>query len=142
MRTCKKCGVEKELEEFRGKKQGTVCWECLNTYSKKCAAEWRQANRAYRNTLKFNYNRYVSSAKKRDHAFNLTFEEFSSFWQQPCTYCGDQIDTVGIDRIDSTIGYEIGNCVACCTICNRMKWALTKEEWFSQLKKIVKHSHL
>jgi hypothetical protein len=64
---------------------------------------------------------YRGDAKRRGLPFDLTKEEFMSFWQLPCSYCGSAIDTIGLDRVDSSAGYSIDNVVPCCTVCNRMK---------------------
>lgn len=48
----------------------------------------------------------------------------------------------GIDRVDSKIGYYIDNCVTCCTMCNYMKQAHSKESFLEQVKKIYNHSLL
>lgn len=42
----------------------------------------------------------------------------------------------GIDRVNSDIGYEPGNCVSCCPICNTMKSDLTVEEFKNHIKKL------
>jgi hypothetical protein len=42
----------------------------------------------------------------------------------------------GIDRIDSSKGYIQGNCVSCCTLCNRMKMEHSLEIFFNQIRKI------
>lgn len=72
--------------------------------------------------------------------WNLTFDEFLLFWEQPCTYCGSVIDTVGIDRIDSQKGYNKHNCVPCCEICNEMKLDYAVADWMAQMKRIIAHS--
>lgn len=42
----------------------------------------------------------------------------------------------GIDRLNSKIGYNINNCVPCCTKCNIMKNAYTENDFLLQIKKI------
>jgi len=42
----------------------------------------------------------------------------------------------GIDRLDSTIGYNENNCVPCCTKCNIMKNIYSENNFLSQIKKI------
>lgn len=60
------------------------------------------------------FYRYKKGALKRGHAFDLTFEQFMSFWGLPCTYCGEDIDTIGLDRRDNDLGYSTQNIVTCC----------------------------
>lgn len=87
---------------------------------------------AYRASLVFpdgthpkHRNRYVqtsSSALHREIDWVLSFPDFMGFWGLPCHYCGDSLgDNVGLDRIDSTDGYRIGNLLPCCPPCNIMK---------------------
>lgn len=83
---------------------------------------------------------YQKGAKRRSLDFSLSFEEFMLFWQCDCFYCGTEIDSIGIDRVDNSIGYCVDNCVSCCGTCNKMKSNLSKDEWFSHLKKVCKHS--
>jgi deoxycytidylate deaminase len=64
------------------------------------------------------------------------------FWQQPCIYCGKQITTAGIDRIDNNVGYTIDNCVACCRVCNWMKMQMDVDEWFDHMFTILKKNNI
>ena len=73
------------------------------------------------------YNTYKSSAKTRDIPFELTFEQFKLFWQKPCKY-GCTIDTIGLDRIDSSKGYTLDNVISCCATHNKMKLAMTEHK--------------
>lgn len=102
---------------------------------------------------------YKSNAQHRKHPFELTFEKFNELISQPCAYCGstpeikngghlesrkrlDQPDlyTNGIDRIDSTKGYTLDNCVPCCSKCNKMKNTYTKEEFLDHIKSIYNYN--
>jgi len=85
---------------------------------------------------------YKGNAKARGLQFNLSYSLFVSLIYSDCHYCGSPpINTVnlknqgyqykddepevinynGIDRIDSTRGYEAGNVVTCCKLCNTGK---------------------
>lgn len=81
-------------------------------------------------------NQYESNTTKRKIEFNLSFEEFKSFWQEDCHYCGSKIETIGLDRIDPNGNYDIWNVVSCCTLCNRMKSDLTVKEFVTHCQKI------
>ena len=91
----------------------------------------------YRQTLHGKYIQYRNVAKKRSINFKLSEEEFSNFWNCKCTYCDDLINTIGLDRIDSSKGYQIDNVVSCCRICNVMKSDLSKDDFMNQINKIV-----
>lgn len=100
-------------------------------------------------TWEVEFRRFAkSSAGRRNLEFTLTLEEFKSFCENNCHYCGASpaIKThVGmsyrnsIDRLDSTIGYTLPNCVSCCTICQFMKNSLNYVDFINQIKKISKN---
>ena len=85
------------------------------------------------------YVSYKSAAKQRGVIFELTKEEFISFWKKSCEYCGSKIDTIGLDRIDNTKGYEITNIKACCKICNYMKRDQTVTFFSNKITDIITH---
>ena len=69
----------------------------------------------YRWSPKAKFRVYQTEAKNRGIPFDLSVEEFSSFWQVPCSYCGREIGTIGIDRIDNSSGYAPNNITSCCS---------------------------
>ena len=107
----------------------------------------------YRNYI---YKMYQTAAKKRNIPFELSFEEFNNLVSKDCVYCGKEpeIPTCkrylkskpfttdpdakfnGIDRIDSSKGYTIDNCVPCCEMCNKMKLDHSKEFFLKHVTKI------
>ncbi len=88
-------------------------------------------------TAKGKYDRYRRAAKYKGITFTISFEDFYGFWQEPCFYCGDPISTVGIDRVDNTLGYEVGNLLPCCPICNHMRTNKTFDEYVDQCMKVT-----
>ncbi len=85
--------------------------------------------------------RYIeikSGAKKRHIEFNLTFEQFMIYWAKSCTYCGDKIETIGIDRVNNNRGYTQTNLVTCCYTCNWMKRHLNYTDFINHCDKILK----
>ncbi len=90
--------------------------------------------RDYSQTVEGKYESYSCNARNRGKEFCLTLEEFALFWQKPCTYCGSKILTIGLDRIDNTKGYEIGNVAPCCTSCNMWKRTLTVEDFVAKCR--------
>lgn len=123
-------------EEYRKKNK-----DIINAKTK----EWRKKNKEYvdeyskkySKSISGKYQSYKNGATKRGYSFDLSEEEFSTFWNKPCYYCGTDIDTVGIDRIDSSVGYSINNCRSCCFLCNRMKSDLEESLWLQHIKKIL-----
>lgn len=135
---CRVCRVQKPLAEFsRDGRTGRYNARC-----KKC----RYATRGMRHytetkhTPKRRFDTYKGMAKQRGHLFELTYSEFLVFWQKPCSYCGDSIKTIGIDRLDNTVGYTVENCVPCCETCNKMKRMQTKDEFLDRCHRIIAHA--
>lgn len=83
------------------------------------------------------FNIYKKNAKKRNLVFSLTKDDFYRLTSKQCIYCGDLNDYNGIDRIDSTKGYFLENCVPCCEICNKMKLDHQYNFWISHMQKIL-----
>jgi len=94
-------------------------------------------NASWRQTKKGRLSSYKRSAISRKIDWDITDEEFFSFWQKSCTYCGDEIETIGLDRIDSQKGYSLENLTSCCSSCNKMKLDLTKEDFLEKIKQII-----
>lgn len=93
---------------------------------------------------------YKANATRRNIEFLLTEPELRSLTSSVCNYCGVKPEQKmqskdahgayfynGIDRIDSTIGYHIANCVPCCSVCNRAKSNMHSNRWEAWLKRIV-----
>jgi len=99
-------------------------------YNKKYIEEYKQ-------TPDYKWSVYKTSAKKRKLELNLTFEEFITFWQKPCSYCGDKILTIGLDRVNNMKGYSMKNVTSCCTRCNKMKLQMTRQKFIEACQKIV-----
>lgn len=75
---------------------------------------------------------------------NLTKEQFDNIAKQPCYYCGimQEKGFNGIDRMDSIKGYEIENCVSCCTECNMMKGAVDNITFVNRVEHILTHNSM
>jgi len=105
--------------------------------NKELEERYRNSIHKHGQTIKGKFTHYKSGAKQRGLEFSLTKEQFETYWQKSCFYCGDKIKTIGLDRIDNSKGYTIDNVVPCCKICNRMKMNLNKDEFILQCKKIT-----
>jgi hypothetical protein len=94
--------------------------------------------------------RYRNAAKHHEREFNLTYEQVLALTSQECFYCGcPPSHTVsqkkyngsytynGIDRVDSSKGYLVGNTVPCCRTCNLAKNNLTQEEFFLWVERVA-----
>lgn len=130
-------------------------------------AQWKKYNRCSKcnsisNDFFVNsmYSAYKESAKNRKIEFNLSGEDFQKLINLNCIYCGQEPEernyktydksgnekepytgkVNGIDRIDSSKGYEIDNCVPCCKKCNIMKGTLSYRDFKQQISKIYNYS--
>ncbi len=101
-----------------------------------------ESNKQWSQTFNGRLFSYKRGAEQRGIDWLLTENEFESFWKKPCSYCGDDIETIGIDRIDSSRGYELKNCKPCCSDCNRMKMDLSEKDFLSLIKKINNYMKL
>jgi hypothetical protein len=128
---------KKSKETFGGvspqMKAVSTAWQKAN--KEKAQASVKKSELKYPN--KKRYNVYKNSAKARDIPFLLTFEDFETFAGKVCFWCGDSFDKIRLDRVDSSLGYTLGNVVPCCWPCNDDKSNRTVTEWLARLKKIV-----
>lgn len=112
----------KEYERKRRKTQHRKDW----------TKNWKKKPKA-------KYLNYKDNARERKISFSLTLEQFKTFWQKPCYYCKEEIETIGLDRIDNNKGYVLENCVSCCKTCNFMKGRLSDKYFIVKCKQIAKH---
>lgn len=103
----------------------------------------------------FMFSNYKNKCGYKNIPFNLTKEEFKFLTQQECYYCGDMPYLVlyhckghssnfianGIDRLDSSLGYTLENCVSCCKYCNYAKRDRNYPDFISHIDKIYNHIH-
>lgn len=84
----------------------------------------------------YKFTQYKSSAKQRAIPFNLTFEEFKSFWKKPCKY-GCTISTIGLDRTNSDKGYTLDNVTPYCERHNKMKLDMSEHDFAMACLEVV-----
>jgi hypothetical protein len=99
---------------------------------------------AYRGLL----GKYKKGAEDRGLSWELTEEQFRSLTTSDCYYTGrkpsqeftaasGEVYTYsGIDRLDSSVGYTVDNCVPCCTQVNRMKMAMGINEFLELVSEV------
>lgn len=127
---------EKILAKLRGIKSRTKAYYLVN--KEKVLERQHRRHAVLRTTTSYIFDRIGRSAKQRGLSFNMTLDEFSIFfWGKPCFYCGDSFDTIGLDRVDSSIGYEVSNVVSCCARCNKAKHAMSQVEFLALCRKIT-----
>jgi len=134
VKNCIKCGLDKPLALFRPNKRlkdgrSNVCYECHNKKPATIAGRHK-----YVGTARGRYQKAKWVARDRELEFTLSLESYTILVSQPCYYCKGKLGEpvkkgCGLDRLNSNVGYVIGNVVSCCGVCNRMKsdW-MTPEE--------------
>lgn len=136
----------------------TAKYKACNT----CMYKKRPQSTRHKSSLERLFHKsIVSRCKKTDGRIEnkLTVEEFGDIISKNCHYCGEEPEVKmyisnnkhkkvpdlyanGIDRLDPSGHYELGNCVPCCKHCNRAKSDLTQKEFFSKIKRIYNHLNL
>jgi len=91
---------------------------------------------------KVRFDKAKSNTKtKRQKSWTLTFDEYEKLIANPCTYCNGDISKErgsGLDRLNNSRGYEIGNVVPACKACNTARNThFTHEEWLIGVKAIL-----
>lgn len=146
---CKKCDSEyakdraKKKDPSYGtkenqiKKYNKIQSNFYKKYNLKPSEEVRQARSKFSYYKHDTFQHNLSHLKHRE--FHLSFQQFYDIIKKPCYYCGSKNSLNGIDRMDSEKSYKIGNCVSCCTICNRMKNNSNAIDFIFQVHRIYKH---
>lgn len=106
-------------------------------------------------TWKNHYLIVKGRGHSKEKGFDLTLEQFIEKSSQNCTYCGAEptptrgyrswsayVNTNGLDRVDSGMGYLYDNVVPCCKYCNFAKSDRTVEEFKKWVKRLAQHQNL
>lgn len=114
-------------------------------------------------TITTQYNNHVHSCDQKG-MIPLPKEQWLAIVFDPCYYCGEidkrnaalnktyqkkcgktltdelineyEVSINGVDRVNCDIGYEIDNCVPCCSMCNYMKLDFDQTEFLNRVKLI------
>lgn len=144
---CKFCNTVQLRSHFTNDKskvddKRAKCKACQRAYraSPEGIKKRLASDRKYQSKPTSRFAKYIRSAAERGYTFNLTFDQFMVFWQKPCTHCGDSIETIGLDRIDSDVAYQRDNVESCCRTCNAMKSDTNTLSWYKHMQKILTHT--
>jgi len=89
---------------------------------------------------------YMTNARRRNHVWELSWEDAARLLMNKCHYCGraplrntrkEHIKCNGIDRIDNTTGYTNANTVPSCALCNRAKGVMSYADFVRWLDDVV-----
>lgn len=119
--------------------------------------EKRRKRLAFSKTYKGNmalltvYRKYQDRAELKNIPFKLTLKEFEEITQRPCVYCGESLQQThnygkyhrymynGVDRLDSSKGYERHNVAPCCKDCNSMKGSMSVRHFVTKIREISRN---
>jgi hypothetical protein len=138
-----KCGVERPVLGYLLRAGGSLGCGCVNAAN--FVARNRRPNAPFNQVLAA----YRRNANKCHRTFNLSSELAKKLFEGVCHYCesppsnlySSRLGTYtynGIDRVDSSIGYEPENCVSCCADCNYMKSDSTRSEFIERCFRIAR----
>lgn len=164
MRTCKKCGAEKSLEDFPKHpryKEGRK-WQCKECNAvegeqyrrRKGMAPRKRANSQvpYRRSGAYKYVKVREGAQKRKIPVLFGRDDFAAWFDaapKVCTYCGiEEADlkgwtrnhrhqTITVDRRDNDQPYDLSNLVLACFPCNQIKGSFLTEEEMRKVADLV-----
>lgn len=130
------CGSEKifQLASLRGR--SVVSCGCYR-------AEMGYGSKRPETAVKYLFRKYRQGAVKRGYCFDISLSVFADVIRRDCFYCGARPCQVvktkqgevypfsynGIDRVNNTSGYIVGNVQPCCAVCNRAKMARAVSEF-------------
>lgn len=102
----------------------------------------RKTIKRYQSSLKGRYAMLKVVAKKRNIPMSITQQYYKGLLSKPCSYCKEALTISygsGLDRLDNTRGYEVGNVVACCQECNRIKSNKYTPEQMMELARFMRY---
>lgn len=120
-----------------------------------------------RKTMLNSGHRHHLAACRQHGGTPLPIDKWETLVSQPCHYCGHtdirkndhitkakhltptqaEIDAYdlrinGIDRVDARLGYEPGNMVPCCSMCNVMKNGYLVDDYLDKVKEVYEKHRL
>ena len=123
----------------------TETYHKIDTLEKECGV-FRRVERSdkgkkrvkYDSSLPLRYRQYLGRANQRGLLFELTVDDFNTIFRGACVYCGST-SKIGVDRVDSSLGYNLENVQPCCGTCNWMKQQARHEDFLRHVDKIYRH---
>jgi hypothetical protein len=149
MKTCFRCKEAKDESLFFKHKQTS---DGFHSWCKSCCRAGNARSRAKKDsTIEGKgitiWRNAQKSAEKRKQEFSITLSDIVKAWRDQkeiCAYSGRkmtlvaaQINTVSIERIDSTIGYTPANTILVCQAINRMKSDFNYDDFYALCRDVT-----
>ena len=132
VKTCRVCGEVKLLVEFYNKHN-----DCKDCTKKAVARNKIGYVPLHERSVQSRLKNLCTKAKLSTKEFSLTPSDLSVIWEKQkgrCAYTklpllatANQFNTVSLDRIDSDVGYVVGNIQLVCAAINKMKQEYTED---------------
>jgi hypothetical protein len=142
------CGNRRLVRGSALKSGNTTSCGCYQKERQRSAVTLPEGEAAFRRV----YRGYRRRAKQKEWAFSLALDDFRELTKKNCHYCNSGPTNLltespfngvypynGLDRVDTTLGYEPHNVVPCCKHCNVAKRAMTQDEFASWVDRIYTH---
>lgn len=107
--------------------------------SKIQTASWRHDNLGRSRLIAFRCRSHAKARKLGGTPWAPSLDQFMYLTSQPCAYCDRVFSYVGIDRIDSSRGYDVDNIVPCCEMCNKAKNDHPREVFLTWARRLSEH---
>ena len=168
LKKCRTCGIEKVLSGFNKDKTkkygvGGECKPCSSNTTHKYYLRHKDTIKKqvsiYRKSYIPKHTREIDSrlrslctkAKSREtKEFNITETDLQNLWSKqdgkcaysklPMSAASNQLYTVSLDRIDSNIGYVVGNIQLVCVAVNKMKQEYTQDVFLTLCNLITQNN--
>jgi hypothetical protein len=138
---------ESVLKRQKAQRQNPESKERRRKYQRNYGATHRAEHQEYLQSYwkkpESRFKKARTAARHRGIDWLLSLEEFERVSSQPCYYCSNEFCNPvalgsGLDRLDNSKGYEMGNVVSCGKTCNTLKMnILTPEETKIAIKAIL-----
>jgi hypothetical protein len=149
-KTCFRCKETKDLNLFFKHNQTQ---DGLHSWCKVCCTKGNERSREKLNlTIEGRATVFLrnaaKAAKSRNHPFELVIQDIVDCWEKQqgfCAYSGREmtlvaghLNTVSIERIDSSVGYTVSNTILICNAINRMKSNFKYNDFYEMCKDVAK----
>jgi hypothetical protein len=141
------CGTERSVRQSVLSKGGSKsCGKCRKNQTNRPRKYATDLDAA----LAYEWKKTQRSASYRGKEFLLTYDQWQKLALNACYFCGgwshrranasrDFVPMNGVDRLDSSLGYEERNCVSCCKRCNIAKSDMSMEKYGKWFLRVIEH---
>lgn len=111
----------------------------------KILQQHKERHKIYKDTIHGRYTRAKQFGQRHGkHTWTITYDQWLLLVDNPCYYCAGAVEKygTGLDRIDSSIGYEFANVRPCCKYCNQAKNNLPERAFYILISQIYDNLQL